>query len=215
MDVSDLQRRGLMYVLSSPSGAGKTTITRALLAQNKNLVISVSATTRNQREGEVDGKDYIFCDIAKFDEMVENGEMLEHAKVFGNYYGTPRGAVEQALQNGQDVIFDIDWQGTQQLREMASDDLVTLFVLPPSAKELENRLRSRSKSTLETETQIQDRMSKLNDEITHFSEYDYVLINRDVDKAISQAQMILDAERLKRRRLIGLTDFVKGVKSGR
>ena len=215
MDVSDLQRRGLMYVLSSPSGAGKTTITRALLAQNKNLVISVSATTRNQREGEVDGKDYIFCDIAKFDEMVENGEMLEHAKVFGNYYGTPRGAVEQALQNGQDVIFDIDWQGTQQLREMASDDLVTLFVLPPSAKELENRLRSRSKSTLETETQIQDRMSKLNDEITHFSEYDYVLINRDVDKAIAQAQMILDAERLKRRRLIGLTDFVKGVKSGR
>ena len=215
MDVSDLQRRGLMYVLSSPSGAGKTTITRALLAQNKNLVISVSATTRNQREGEVDGKDYIFCDIAKFDEMVENGEMLEHAKVFSNYYGTPRGAVEQALQNGQDVIFDIDWQGTQQLREMASDDLVTLFVLPPSAKELENRLRSRSKSTLETETQIQERMSKLNDEITHFSEYDYVLINRDVDKAIAQAQMILDAERLKRRRLIGLTDFVKGVKSGR
>lgn len=215
MDVSDLQRRGLMYVLSSPSGAGKTTITRALLAQNKNLVISVSATTRNQREGEVDGKDYIFCDIAKFDEMVENGEMLEHAKVFSNYYGTPRGAVEQALQSGQDVIFDIDWQGTQQLREMASDDLVTLFVLPPSAKELENRLRSRSKSTLETETQIQERMSKLNDEITHFSEYDYVLINRDVDKAIAQAQMILDAERLKRRRLIGLTDFVKGVKSGR
>jgi len=147
--------------------------------------------------------------------MVENGEMLEHAKVFSNYYGTPRGAVEQALQNGQDVIFDIDWQGTQQLREMASDDLVTLFVLPPSAKELENRLRSRSKSTLETETQIQERMSKLNDEITHFSEYDYVLINRDVDKAIAQAQMILDAERLKRRRLIGLTDFVKGVKSGR
>ncbi len=215
MDVSDLQRRGLMYVLSSPSGAGKTTITRALLAQNKNLVISVSATTRHQREGEVDGKDYIFCDIAKFDEMVENDEMLEHAKVFGNYYGTPRGAVEQALQNGQDVIFDIDWQGTQQLREMASDDLVTLFVLPPSAKELENRLRARSKTTLETETQIQDRMSKLNDEITHFSEYDYVLINRDVDKAIAQAQMILDAERLKRRRLIGLTDFVKGVKSGR
>lgn len=214
MDVSDLQRRGLMYVLSSPSGAGKTTITRALLNQNKNLVISVSATTRQRREGEVDGQDYIFCDITQFDKMVEDGQMLEHAKVFGNYYGTPRGAVETALQNGQDVIFDIDWQGTQQLREMASDDLVTLFVLPPSAKELENRLRARSKTTLETETQIKERMSKLNDEITHFSEYDYVLINRDVDKAIDQAQMILDAERLKRRRLIGLNGFVKGVREG-
>ncbi len=204
-----------MYVLSSPSGAGKTTITRALLKQNQNLVASVSATTRQKRAGEIDGQDYIFCDIPQFDSMVENGNMLEHAKVFGNYYGTPRNAVEEALKNGQDVIFDIDWQGTQQLREMASDDLVTLFVLPPSAKELENRLRTRSKGTLETETQIQDRMSKLNDEITHFSEYDYVLINRDIDKAISQAQMILDAERLKRRRLIGLTDFVKGVKEGR
>ena len=214
MDVSDLQRRGLMYVLSSPSGAGKTTITRALLKQNDNLTISVSATTRPKRAGEVDGKDYIFCTINQFNEMIEKGDMLEHAKVFGNYYGTPRSAVEKALQQGKDVIFDIDWQGTQQLREMASDDLVTLFVLPPSAKEIENRLRTRSKETLETETQIKDRMSKLNDEITHFSEYDYVLINRDIEKAIAQAQMILDAERLKRRRLIGLTDFVKGIKDG-
>lgn len=214
MDVSDLKRRGLMYILSSPSGAGKTTITRALLEKNQNLTLSVSATTRPRRAGEVDGQDYIFCTIDEFDQMVEKGEMLEHAKVFGNYYGTPRGPVEQALQSGRDVIFDIDWQGTQQLREMAQDDLITLFVLPPSAKELENRLRARSKDTMETETQIQDRMSKLNDEITHYSEYDYVLINRDIEKAISQAQMILDAERLKRRRLIGLSDFVKSVKDG-
>lgn len=214
MDVSGLQRRGLMYVLSSPSGAGKTTITRALLKQNENLNISVSATTRPRRAGEVDGQDYHFLDIPAFNAMVEKGDMLEHAKVFGHYYGTPRKPVEEAMAQGKDVIFDIDWQGTQQLAEMARDDLVTLFILPPSAKELESRLRTRSQSTLETDTQIRERMSKSNDEMSHYSEYDYVLINQDIQKTIEQAQMILDTERLKRRRLIGLSKFVRGVQDG-
>jgi len=215
MDSTGLKRRGLMYVLSSPSGAGKTTITRALLEQNKELIISISATTRSQRASEVAGEDYHFVDIPEFNRMVDDGEMLEHAKVFGNYYGTPRDTVESALAMGQDVIFDIDWQGTQQLREMARDDLVTLFILPPSARELESRLRNRSKDTLETDIQIRDRMSKSTDEMMHYSEYDYVLINSDIDLTISQAQMILDAERLKRRRLVGLSDFVRGVADGR
>lgn len=216
MDISGLKRRGLMYVLSSPSGAGKTTITRALLKKNSdNMVVSVSATTRTRRAGEVQGQDYFFMDIPQFNEIVEKDDMLEHAKVFGHYYGTPRAPVEKALQEGKDVIFDIDWQGTQQLREMARDDLVTVFILPPSARELENRLRTRSKDTLETEKQIRDRMEKSNDEMTHYSEYDYVLINQDIEKTIDQAQMILDAERLKRRRLIGLSDFVRGLKEGR
>lgn len=214
MDSSGLKRRGLMYILSSPSGAGKTTITRALLANNQNMTISISATTRPRRAGEVQGQDYYFMDIPEFNTMVENGEMLEHAKVFGHYYGTPREPVEAAMKDGQDIIFDIDWQGTQQLREMARDDLITVFILPPSARELENRLRTRSKDTLETETQIRERMSKANDEMTHYSEYDYVLINKDVDKTISQAQVILDAARLNRRRLTGLSDFVRGIKDG-
>lgn len=214
MDVSGLNRRGLMYVLSSPSGAGKTTITRAMLKQNTDLMISVSATTRPRRSGEVNAQDYFFIDIPEFTKMVDNGDMLEHAKVFGNYYGTPRGPVEEALKAGKDVIFDIDWQGTQQLREMARDDLVTVFILPPSARELENRLRNRSKDTMETDTQIRDRMAKSNDEMSHYSEYDYVLINQDIDKTIEQAQMILDAERLKRRRLAGLSDFVRGLTDG-
>jgi guanylate kinase len=214
MDVSGLKRRGLMYVLSSPSGAGKTTITRALLKRNDDMIISISATTRQRRSGEVEAQDYYFVDIPEFNRMVDNGDMLEHAKVFGNYYGTPRGPVEQALQSGRDVIFDIDWQGTQQLREMARDDLVTVFILPPSARELENRLRNRSKDTMETDTQIRERMSKANDEMTHYSEYDYVLINQDIEKTIDQAQMILDAERLKRRRLAGLSDFVRGLTEG-
>ena len=215
MDLSGIKRRGLMYVLSSPSGAGKTTITRALLKQNPNLTISISATTRQRRAGEVHAQDYYFVDITEFNRMVENGEMLEHAKVFGNYYGTPRAPVEDALANGQDIIFDIDWQGTQQLREVARDDLVTVFILPPSSRDLENRLRSRSKDTLETDTQIRERMSKSADEMTHYSEYDYVLINTDIAIAIEQAQLILDAERLKRHRYGGLSDFVRGLKEGR
>ena len=206
-----LQRRGLMFVLSSPSGAGKTTITRALLKNNPGLVISISATTRQRRPGEVDGQDYYFVDISQFNQMVENGEMLEHAKVFSNYYGTPRLPVEEALSRGQDVIFDIDWQGTQQLREQRESDLVTLFILPPNSKELERRLRSRAQDTEET---IRHRMDKASDEMTHFSEYDYVIINNNVEVAIQAAQTILDSERLKRHRTVGLSDFVRGLKEG-
>ena len=206
-----LQRRGLMFVLSSPSGAGKTTITRALLKSNQDLEISISATTRQRRPGEVDGQDYYFVDIPSFNAMVENSEMLEHAKVFNNYYGTPRQPVEEALSRGHDVIFDIDWQGTQQLREIARDDLVTVFILPPNAKELERRLRARNQDPEET---IRHRMDKASDEMTHYSEYDYVLINNNVDMAIQQAQHILDSERLKRHRLAGLSDFVRGLKDG-
>lgn len=206
-----LQRRGLMFVLSSPSGAGKTTITRAILSNNTGLEMSISATTRPRRPGEVDGQDYYFVDIPSFNAMVENGEMLEHAKVFGNYYGTPRQPVEEALARGNDVIFDIEWQGTQQLREIARDDLVTVFILPPNAKELERRLRSRAQDTEEI---IRHRMDKAADEMTHYSEYDYVLINNNVELAIQQAQTILDAERLKRHRTAGLSDFVRGLKDG-
>lgn len=208
---TNVQRRGLMFVLSSPSGAGKTTITRALLKNNPDLVISISATTRQRRPGEVDGQDYYFVDIAEFNAMVEAGEMLEHAKVFGNYYGTPRQPVEEALQRGQDIIFDIDWQGTQQLREQRESDLVTLFILPPNAKELERRLRNRAQDTEET---IRHRMDKASDEMSHFSEYEYVIINNNVELAIQKAQQILDAERQKRHRLVGLSDFVKGLREG-
>ena len=206
-----IQRRGLMYVLSSPSGAGKTTITRALLKGNPDLEISISATTRPRRPGEVDGQDYYFVEIPEFNAMVDNGEMLEHAKVFGNYYGTPRQPVEEALNRGRDVIFDIDWQGTQQLREIARDDLVTVFILPPRSKELERRLRARNQ---DSEESIRHRMDKAADEMTHYSEYDYVLINNNVDLTIHHAQQILDSERLKRQRAGGLSDFVRGLKEG-
>ena len=203
-----------MYVMSSPSGAGKTTITRALLDNNADVTISISATTRPRRAGEVHGQDYYFVSTDEFREMVDAGEMLEHAKVFDNYYGTPREPVEKALSAGKDVIFDIDWQGTQQLSEIAREDLVTVFILPPSRSDLEKRLRHRSRDTLETEAQIRGRMAKAADEMSHYSEYDYVIINRDIDEAITQAQLILTAERLKRHRTMGLSDFVRGLKEG-
>ncbi len=209
-----MQRRGLMYVLSSPSGAGKTTITRELLNKNEDVVVSVSATTRQRRAGEVHGKDYFFVTTEQFRTMVENGEMLEHAKVFDHYYGTPREPVESALQSGKDVLFDIDWQGTQQLTEIARDDLVTVFILPPSCAELEKRLRNRAKDTLESEEQIKGRMSKAADEMSHYSEYDYVIINTDITLAIKKAQLILEGERLKRRRIQGLSEFVRNLKNG-
>ena len=212
--MSNLKRRGLMYVLSSPSGAGKTTITRALLNANENLTVSVSATTRPRRAGEVDGQDYFFVSHDEFRDMVDNGQMLEHAKVFDNYYGTPKAPVEEALQGGKDVIFDIDWQGTQQLFELAAEDLVRVFILPPSRAALEKRLRDRSKDTMESEEQIRGRMSKAADEMSHYSEYDYVVINEDIEKAVKQTQQILDSERLKRRRLVGLSDFVRGLMNG-
>ena len=210
----ELQRRGLMFVLSSPSGAGKTTISRALVRQNPNLTVSISATTRDRRAGEVQGQDYNFVDMSAFNEMIESREMLEYAKVFGNYYGTPKEPVMQALSAGRDVIFDIDWQGTQQLRELAHEDLVTVFILPPSSGELEKRLRTRAKDTRETEEQIKGRMSKAASEMSHYSEYDYVIINQDIERSIAQAQLILDAERLKRRRVVGLSRFVRQLKDG-
>jgi len=210
----DLKRRGLMYVMSSPSGAGKTTITRTLLKNNPEAIISVSATTRPRRAGEVHGQDYYFVSTDEFRQMSENGEMLEHAKVFDNYYGTPKAPVEKALSEGNDVIFDIDWQGTQQLCEAAREDVVTVFILPPSREALEKRLRTRSQNTLESEDQIQSRMSKASSEISHYAEYDYVIINDDVEDAINKAQLILDGERLKRRRTKGLSDFVRGLMAG-
>ncbi|GJL85660.1 MAG: guanylate kinase [Micavibrio sp.] len=212
--MSTLQRRGLMYVLSSPSGAGKTTITRALLKNNSDVTISISTTTRPRRAGEVQGQDYYFVNKDEFRDMADNGEMLERAKVFDHYYGTPRQPVEQSLSEGKDVLFDIDWQGTQQLSEMSPDDLVTVFVLPPSRSELEKRLRNRSRDTKETEEQIRGRMAKAADEMSHYSEYDYVIINTDIDDAIAKAQLILNAERIKRRRAVGLSDFVRGLKEG-
>lgn len=212
--MSTIKRRGLMYVMSSPSGAGKTTITRALLKDNKKLTISISATTRQRRAGEVHGQDYYFVTTDQFRDMVDNGEMLEHAKVFDNYYGTPRAPVEKAMSEGNDVIFDIDWQGTQQLSEIAREDLVTVFILPPARAALEKRLRNRAKDTLESETEIRGRMAKAADEMSHYTEYDYVIINEDIDEAIRKAQLILDAERLKRSRMVGLSDFVKSLRDG-
>lgn len=212
--MQQIQRRGLMYVLSSPSGAGKTTISRALLAANPDLAMSVSVTTRKRRAGEVHGQDYYFVDQDDFRDMVDNGEMLEHAKVFDNYYGTPRPPVEKSLSEGKDIIFDIDWQGTQQLAEIAREDLVTVFILPPSRMELEKRLRHRSRDTRETEAEIRGRMAKAADEISHYSEYDYVIINEEVEAAIARAQIILDAERIRRERMVGLSDFVRGLREG-
>lgn len=209
-----IKRRGLMYVMSSPSGAGKTTITRALLEKNQDLVVSISATTRKRRAGEVHGQDYYFVTPEEFGEMVDNGDMLEHAKVFDNYYGTPRQPIEEAMEAGKDVIFDIDWQGTQQLSEIAREDLVTVFILPPARAELEKRLRNRSRDTMESDTDIRNRMSKAADEMSHYTEYDYVIINNDIEEAIRKAQLILDAERIKRRRMIGLSNFVRGLKDG-
>ena len=204
---NQVSRRGMMLVLSSPSGAGKSTISRALLANHDNLTMSISATTRSIRPGEVDGKDYIFIDQAKFDSMVAEGEFLEYATVFGNSYGTPRGSVMDALTSGQDVLFDVDWQGTQQLRQNALEDVVSIFVLPPSIEELERRLYSRAQDTEEV---VKGRMARAHDEISHWAEYDYIIINEKVDISISTADSILTAERARRRRQIGLAEFVRG-----
>lgn len=194
-----------MLVLSSPSGAGKTTLSRKLLAADPGVELSISVTTRKQRPGEIDGRDYHFIDAARFDAMIANGELLEWAQVFGHHYGTPRAPVEAALVRGRDVLFDIDWQGTQQLRE-ADRDLVSIFVLPPSITDLELRLRARAQDSDEV---IHARMAKATDEMTHWAEYDYVIINTEIDRAFAQVQSILAAERLKRERQTGLSDFVR------
>jgi guanylate kinase len=201
-----IDRRGLMLVLSSPSGAGKTTLSRKLLAADPAVELSISVTTRSQRPGEVDGRDYHFIDAARFDALVNNGDLLEWAQVFGHCYGTPRAPVEAALAQGRDVLFDIDWQGTQQLREKANRDLVSIFVLPPSVPDLERRLRSRAQDSDEV---IHARMVKAADEMSHWAEYDYVVINQDIDRAFIEVRSILASERLKRDRQKGLAAFVR------
>ncbi len=211
MNEISIKRRGLMFVMSSPSGAGKTTLSRGLLDSDDEIVMSVSATTRNPRPGEVDGKDYYFVSVEDFGLMVNRGEFLEHAKVFDNYYGTPRGPVEEALSNGKDVLFDIDWQGTQQLKENARDDVVSIFILPPSTQELERRLHTRAQDSAEI---VAKRMAKAADEMSHWAEYDYIIVNQDLDKSRTQIRAILDAERLKRPRQTGLGGFVKGLREG-
>lgn len=203
-------RRGLMLVLSSPSGAGKTTLTRKLLDEDKGVALSVSVTTRKMRPGEKNGRDYHFVDRRQFDAMVEKNELLEWAEVFDNYYGTPKKAVMDALAAGRDVLFDVDWQGTQQLRDKAPNDLVSIFVLPPSIPELERRLHKRAQDDYET---IHRRMAKAADEMSHWQEYDYVVINHDLDQTFNEVLAILAAERVKRDRQIGLSDFVRGLQA--
>lgn len=200
-----IQRRGLMLVLSSPSGAGKTTISRMLLAQDPEITMSVSVTTRQPRPGEVEGRDYYFVDHARFDRMVEEGALLEHARVFGNMYGTPSQPVYAALEAGRDVLFDIDWQGTQQLSGKARTDVVRIFILPPSTGELEKRLRTRAQGPDDV---VAARMSKASEEMSHWAEYDYVVVNVDVAESLAKVSAILAAERLRRERQLGMAEFV-------
>lgn len=204
------RRRGLMLVLSSPSGAGKTTLSRRLLSQDDDITLSVSVTTRPMRPGEVDGVDYHFIDRPTFDRMVAEEALLEHATVFENSYGTPRAAVEATLADGRDVLFDIDWQGTQQLAQNARADLVSVFILPPSGAELERRLHTRAQDSAEV---IAGRMAKASDEISHWAEYDYVIVNHDVDESVASVEAILRAERLRRSRQVGLPKFVQSVQA--
>jgi guanylate kinase len=203
-----IARRGLMLVLSSPSGAGKSTIARALLAQDGELAMSVSVTTRPSRPGERHGRDYLFIDRASFATMVASGDLLEYATVFGNSYGSPRKPVEDTLAAGRDVLFDVDWQGTQQLRQNARTDLVSIFILPPSRAELERRLRARAQDPEEV---VRRRMAKAADEMSHWAEYDYIVVNRDIALAVDEVKAILAAERLRRERRIGLAEFVKAI----
>lgn len=203
-----IARRGLMFVLSSPSGAGKTTLSRALLAGDANVALSVSMTTRPMRAGEREGVDYFFVSAERFDAAVAHGEFLEHAVVFDHRYGTPASPVMAALAGGHDVLFDIDWQGTQQLKEKVREDLVSIFVLPPSHSELERRLRARAQDSDEV---VSRRMAKASDEISHWAEYDYVIVNDDIAMALAKIISILAAERLKRTRQIGLSQFVRGL----
>ncbi len=208
---SVLRRRGLMLVLSSPSGAGKTTISRRLLAADPNLQMSVSATTRTKRPGETAGVDYHFVDGHEFSRMLNKGELLEHARVFDHCYGTPKRPVYDAIAAGKDVLFDIDWQGTQQLGESAREDLVSVFILPPSTRVLEQRLAERAQDPPEV---VAGRMAAAASEMSHFPEYDYVIVNDDLDLSVSRVQAILTAERCRRERLVGLSTFVHGLQAG-
>lgn len=205
-----VERRGLMFVLSSPSGAGKTTLSRMLIAETPGLQMSVSATTRPMRPGEVDGKDYFFVDQGRFETMVSNSELLEWANVFGNRYGTPREPVEAALASGKDVLFDIDWQGTQQLRDRSGKDVVSVFILPPSVAALEQRLHTRAQDSDEV---IRGRMKKAGDEMSHFDAYDYIVVNDNIGIAFEAVRSILRAEQLKRERQVGLEGFVRALRN--
>ena len=201
---SEIKRRGLMLVLSSPSGAGKTTLSRKLLESDSGIVMSVSATTRARRSDEAEGRDYLFVSPAKFAKMIKANEFFEHATVFDHHYGTPKKPVTDALAAGRDVLFDIDWQGTQQLKERAREDLVSVFILPPGHDELERRLKSRAQDSKEV---VAKRMAKAASEISHWPEYDYVVVNRDLNQALTQIKAILNAERARRTRLIGVGEF--------
>ena len=205
-----VHRRGLLLVLSSPSGAGKTTLARRLLADDPQIAMSVSVTTRAPRPGEVDGRDYFFLDEPRFLAMREAGELLEWARVFDNHYGTPRKAVETAIEAGRDVLFDIDWQGAQQLEEKLPQDLVRVFILPPSANDLAQRLAARGQDSAEV---VARRMAAASAEISHWPEYDYVIINADLEASSASLRAILTAERLKRERQLGLMDFVRSVQA--
>ena len=205
------RRRGLMLVLSSPSGAGKTTIAHALMKRDSGITMSVSVTTRPRRPGEVAGRDYHFVDLTQFNLMRNRGELLEYAKVFDHSSGTPRAPIEKALSEGRDMLFDIDWQGTQQLAESARDDLVSVFILPPSTRELEHRLKTRAQ---DSDQVVARRMSQAAQEMSHYPEYDYIIVNRDMEACADRVHAILTAERLRRERLLGLGDFVKDLRAG-
>lgn len=209
-DTPTIQRRGLLLVLSSPSGAGKTTISRRLIDADANISMSVSVTTRKPRPGEVDGRDYHFIDEPTFKRMAEKNDLLEWARVFDNYYGTPRGPVEDSISKGNDILFDIDWQGAQQLSEKMKHDVVRVFILPPSAASLEQRLRSRAQ---DSDDVVRKRMDAAAAEISHWPEYDYVIVNSDLAQSMEGLTAILTAERLRRDRLNGLTDFVRDMQS--
>lgn len=204
-----IARKGLMFVLSSPSGAGKTTLSRALLASDPDIALSVSATTRTKRPGEVEGEDYRFVTEEDFARMVEDGAFLEHAVVFGNRYGTPKEPVDRILAQGKDVLFDIDWQGAEQVAKRAKDDLVRVFILPPSIGALEKRLKTRAQDSDEV---VAARMAKAREEISHWREYDYVVINEDVETCLKEIKAILAAERLRLARRTGLARFVDGLR---
>ncbi|WP_321391345.1 guanylate kinase [Emcibacter sp.] len=202
----EIKRRGLLLVLSSPSGAGKSTLSRLLLEKDEAITMSISTTTRSPRPSEVEGVDYNFVTIPEFEALVEEDGFLEHARVFDNYYGTPGAPVEKALTEGRDILFDIDWQGTQQLAQKVKSDLVRVFILPPSKQELEKRLKTRAQDSEEV---VAKRMAKANQEISHWAEYDYIIVNEDLEKAEQELFSILKSERLKRERQTGLVSFVK------
>lgn len=203
-----LKRRGLMLVLSSPSGAGKTSLSRALLKSEGSIQLAISATTRKARPGEIDGVDYFFLDKEQFKLRIKNGDFLEYAEVFGNLYGTPKENTEKVMQSGTDILFDIDWQGTQQLAQKARADLVSIFILPPSKKILDSRLKNRAQDSEEV---IRARMEQAAAEMSHWAEYDYIIVNDIFDESLEKLKAILCAERLKRERYTHLSQFVKGL----